>query len=107
MIETSAACQGPNHQSVRIVDNWYASRGFISAMIEFTVSVEFRIKYVRPKSVGVNYHYYMADDAEQALEFQLEMIEHKDWDINILEVEMFDRFANKWIDQSHVLTSDE
>lgn len=76
-------------------------------MTEFAVSVEFRIKYMRPGSVGVNYHYYMADDAEQALAFQLEMIDHKGWNINILEVEMFDRFAKRWIDQSHVLTRDE
>lgn len=45
----------------------------------------------------------MAENAERALEFQLETIRLKGWNINLISVERFDRFANKWIDESYVL----
>jgi len=66
-------------------------------------TVEFRILYTRNKSIGSNYHYYMAENAERALEFQLETIRLKGWNINLISVERFDRFADKWIDESYVL----
>ena len=68
---------------------------------------EFRILYQRTNSVGSNYHYYRAEDAKEALQFQLETIEHKGWDINLLTIERYDRFADKWIDESEVLSGIE
>ena len=38
---------------------------------------DFRIKYSSEDSIMTNYHYYNCESAEQALEFQKEMIEHK------------------------------
>ena len=64
---------------------------------------EFRILYKRDNAVGMDYHYYMAENAQQALEFQKETIKLKGWNINLLKIERFDRFANKWVDESHVL----
>ena len=44
---------------------------------------DFRIKYSSEDSVGTNYHYYNCANAEQALSFQREMIEHKNWTMRI------------------------
>lgn len=64
---------------------------------------EFRILYQRDNAVGTDYHYYRANDAAQALQFQLDAIKHKGWDINLLTIERYDRYADKWIDESEVL----
>jgi len=68
---------------------------------------EFRIEYTSENSVGHNYHYYLALNAEEALRFQLEMMDHKHWDINLLRLERKCPFANKWIDESEVLHHQE
>ena len=75
----------------------------MSESVDNIRTVEFRILYTRNKFIGSNYHYYMAENAERALEFQLETIRLKGWNINLISVERFDRFANKWIDESYVL----
>ena len=64
---------------------------------------EFRILYKRGGAVGTDYHYYMAESAKQALQFQLDAISQKGWNIQLLTIERFDRYANKWIDESEVL----
>jgi len=64
---------------------------------------EFRILYTRNGSVGSNYHYYMAENAKQALDFQIETIKLKGWNIDLLSVERYDRFADKWVAESYVL----
>ena len=45
----------------------------------------------------------MCENAEQALAFQLEMAKHKKWEFEILRIEKFFKYANKWIDESDVL----
>ena len=47
---------------------------------------EFRIEYVSENSIGHNYHYYLAHNAEEALSYQLEMMDHKQWNIEILNL---------------------
>ena len=64
---------------------------------------DFRIKYSTEDSVGTNYHYYNCANAEQALSFQREMIEHKNWTIELLSVEKKNPYSNKWEDESEVL----
>jgi hypothetical protein len=64
---------------------------------------EFRIEYISGNSVGHNYHYYLARNAEEALFYQLEMMDHKHWDITLLKMERKCPFANKWINESEVL----
>ena len=65
---------------------------------------EYRIKYQHAEDVLTNYHYYQAINAQQALQYQLEMVEHHDWDIKILQVERKCPWSNEWQDESEVLT---
>ena len=64
---------------------------------------EYRIKYLTKNTSIPNYHYYMCEDADQALAFQIEMAKHKKWQFEILRIEKFFKYANKWIDESDVL----
>jgi hypothetical protein len=47
----------------------------------------------------------MAESAEQALDFQLEMIEHRHWNIEILKIEKMCPWSNRWIDESEILNN--
>lgn len=64
---------------------------------------EFRLEYLSGNSVGHNYHYYLAHNAEEALCYQLEMMDHKHWNIEIINLERKCPYANKWIDEGGVL----
>lgn len=64
---------------------------------------EFRIEYVSENSIGHNYHYYLAYSAKQALYYQLEMMNNKEWEIKIIKLEKKCPFTNKWEDRSEVL----
>ena len=66
---------------------------------------EFRLEYVSINSIGHNYHYYLAHDAIEALKFQIDIMDHKQWDIEILKLERKCPYANKWIDESEVLNN--
>lgn len=65
---------------------------------------EYRIRYQHADDVLTNYHYYQAETAEQALEFQMEMVDHHGWDIKILQIEHQCPWSGEWIDESEVLT---
>ena len=67
---------------------------------------EYRIKYLTNGNSVPNYHYYMCENAKQALAFQIEMAKHKKWEFEILRIEKFFKYANKWIDESDVLTDE-
>tara|TARA_B100001939_G_scaffold24338_1_gene19699 strand:- start:223 stop:378 length:156 start_codon:yes stop_codon:yes gene_type:complete len=47
----------------------------------------------------------MAESAEQALEFQLEMMEHRGWNLEILKIEKHNPWSEKWIDKSDILNN--
>tara|TARA_R110001599_G_C12053173_1_gene642385 strand:- start:384 stop:659 length:276 start_codon:yes stop_codon:yes gene_type:complete len=68
---------------------------------------EFRIKYISRNSQGYNYHYYLAENAEKAVEYQVEMMDHKHWEIKLVSLERksFSPYASKsrWIDESNAL----
>ena len=61
---------------------------------------QYRIKYLSDGNVEPNYHYYHAHDAQQACEFQAEMIEHKNWHIATKKIERKCPYSNKWIDET-------
>ena len=67
---------------------------------------EFRIEYSSDNSVGHSYHYYLAYSAKEALDYQLEMMDHKHWDIQIIKLERKCPFTNKWEDQSEILNQE-
>ena len=64
---------------------------------------EFRIEYIRGNSLGHNYHYYMAHNAEEALEYQYDMMDVKHWNLKLIKIEKKCPFSNKWIDESEAL----
>jgi len=64
---------------------------------------EYKITYKRRGDMLSNSHYYMASDADEALGYQMEMIEHKNWNIDILKIEKFCKYSEKWIDESEIL----
>lgn len=64
---------------------------------------EYRIKYLTKNSTLPSYHYYMCEDAEQALDFQIEMTKHRKWEFEILKVEKYNKYASRWDDESFVL----
>ena len=66
---------------------------------------EYRITYRRKNCVQLNKHYYMAESAEQALGFQLEMMQHRGWDLEIIKIEKFNPWSERWIDKSEVLNN--
>lgn len=64
---------------------------------------EYRIRYKVDDALHSNYHYYQATCAQQAMEFQTEMAEHKHWHLDTLSVERKCPYANKWIDETHMI----
>ena len=67
---------------------------------------EFRIEYISGNSVGHNYHYYMAHNAEEALKYQHDMMDAKHWKIKLVKLERKCPFSNKWIDESDILNNE-
>ena len=67
---------------------------------------EYRILYKQKGSVNTSYHYYSALNAEQALEFQDQMILNKGLDIELLSVEEKNPYSLKWEDRSDALASE-
>ena len=66
---------------------------------------EYRITYRKQNCVQPNKHYYMAESAEQALEFQLEMMEHRGWNLEILKIEKLNPWSERWVDKSEILSN--
>lgn len=64
---------------------------------------EFRIKYKRPPDHLTNYHYYMAISAEQAIDFQLQAMEHHGWNIELVDLERKCPWSGEWVNEKHVL----
>ena len=64
---------------------------------------EYRIKYLVRGNAISNYHYYMCEDADQALEFQLEMAKNRKWELEIIKIERFHKYQNEWVDESSIL----
>jgi hypothetical protein len=64
---------------------------------------EYRIKYKHAQDVMTNYHYYMCESAEKALEYQHEMSEHHGWNVTLLQIERLCPWTKKWLDESQIL----
>ena len=61
---------------------------------------EYRIEYKHNDSCETNYHYYNATGALQALEYQQEMVDSKDWSITTLKIDRKCPYSDKWIDET-------
>ena len=61
---------------------------------------EFRIKYRTAGCVRESYHYYLADDAGQAVGFQNTMNENKGLNLQILSIERKCPYMDRWVDES-------
>jgi hypothetical protein len=66
---------------------------------------EYRITYRKGNCLHLNKHYYMAESAEQALGFQLEMMEHRGWNLELIKLEKLCPWSNRWIDESEILNN--
>jgi len=66
---------------------------------------EYRITYRKENCVQLNKHYYMAESAEQALDFQSQMMEHRHWNLEILKIERMCPWLNRWIDESEAINN--
>jgi len=66
---------------------------------------EFRIKYNAGEyhSVLNNYHYYMAYDAQSALDFHNDTLNRKHTDAQNLSVERYNIYSQKWEDESEII----
>tara|TARA_R110001592_G_scaffold130031_4_gene343029 strand:- start:9540 stop:9767 length:228 start_codon:yes stop_codon:yes gene_type:complete len=64
---------------------------------------EFRIEYISNNSIGHNFHYYLARNPQEALSYQLEIMNHKHWKIKLIKLEKKCPYSNKWHDESSIL----
>ena len=53
-----------------------------------------------------SYHYYNAENAEDALNFHLAMLEKHDLQVQTLSVEKYNPYAGKWEDESTILNQE-
>lgn len=73
-------------------------------MMTAITATEFRIMYKREGHVCAEYHYYMAESAEQAVQWQIWSMKAKGQSLELLSVEKYDRYADQWVDRSEVLS---
>jgi len=66
---------------------------------------EYRITYRKQNCVQLNNHNYMAESAEQALDFQLEMMQHRHWNLDIIKIEKMCPWSNLWVDESETINN--
>lgn len=57
---------------------------------------EYRIRYRHNHAVKTSYHYYMAENAEQALSFHDYMTDKKHLNLETISVEVYNRYADRW-----------
>tara|TARA_R110001583_G_scaffold8965_29_gene42423 strand:+ start:604 stop:828 length:225 start_codon:yes stop_codon:yes gene_type:complete len=63
---------------------------------------EYRIEYKHNDSCESNHHYYNAISALQALEYQQDMVNNKDWSITTLKIDRKCPYSNEWIDETRL-----
>jgi hypothetical protein len=70
---------------------------------------EFRIKYNAgaEHSAINNYHYYMAENVDQAFSFHTEALRHNHVCVQNLSIEKLNPYSNKWEDYSDHITDSE
>jgi len=57
---------------------------------------EYRIKYRHDHAVKTSYHYYMAENAEQALSFHDYMTTKNHLNLDTISVDVYNRYSKKW-----------
>jgi hypothetical protein len=70
---------------------------------------EYRIKYNVGKDVAAinNYHYYMAESAQQALSFHDFSLKHKHVCAQNLSIERYNPYSDKWENESDSLSNQD
>jgi hypothetical protein len=69
---------------------------------------EYRINYTREQvEVGGGTHYYNASNAVEALEAQLYISKKDGEGVNIVSVERYCPYSDKWIDETKLATASQ
>lgn len=70
---------------------------------------EYRIKYNAGADHAFHdsYHYYNAENAEQALDFHFSMVEKHELQMQTLSLEKFNPYSEQWEDESEILETKE
>ena len=70
---------------------------------------EYRIKYNagEDRSAIDNYHYYMAENSQQAFRFHVESIKHLKTCVQNVSIEKYNPYSQKWEDRSEVINEKE
>jgi len=70
---------------------------------------EYRIKYNAGEDHSAidNYHYYMAENSQQAFSFHIESIKHLKTCVQNVSIEKYNPYSQKWEDRSEVINEKE
>lgn len=70
---------------------------------------EYRIKYNAGEDHSAidNYHYYMAENSQQAFRFHVESIKHLKTCVQNVSIEKYNPYSQKWEDKSEVINEKE
>jgi|13_taG_2_1085334.scaffolds.fasta_scaffold207460_2 hypothetical protein len=70
---------------------------------------EYRIKYNAGEDHSAidNYHYYMAENSQQAFRFHVESIKHLKTCVQNVSIEKYNPYSQKWEDRSEVINEKE
>ena len=67
---------------------------------------EYRIRYNQGTAED-SYHYYNAEDAHTAYEYELEMMSHRGQEYQIISVEKKCPYRNAWLDETEAALADD
>lgn len=69
---------------------------------------QYRIKYNAGSSESAlnSYHYFLANNAKDALDFHFAMVKKKKLEMQTLSVEKYNPYSCKWEDRSSVLSQE-
>lgn len=70
---------------------------------------EYRIKYNAGEDHSAidNYHYYMAENSQQAFRFHVESIKHLKTCVQNVSIEKYNPYSQKWEDKSESIAEKE
>ena len=61
---------------------------------------EYRVKYNKDNSVIDSYHYYNAENANYAYEYEVEMMVNKKQEYKIISIEKRCPYRKEWLDET-------
>ena len=66
---------------------------------------QYRIKYAVDGCVMSNYRYYQAVSAHQAMQFQQQLTEAKQWNLKTISIQRWCPWSDQWIDETNQIES--